>query len=167
MKLEWMGEYRELVSSNIRSMNAYAHYFTYRSSFGTDAFFSLSEIQVIEYILENEELNLPMGQVAARLGISVSNFSRIVKKLTGEGFLEKYYLNGNRKNIIIKVSEFGRKTYNQYANFVYEGLFKRMFALYDSIPKEYWSTLIEISNLGAQLPPSIETPSENVFEKIE
>ena len=71
-----MGEYRDLINHTIRTYNTYAHYYTKRGSFGTEALFSLSEIQVIEYILENEEENLPMVEVARRLGLSASSFSR-------------------------------------------------------------------------------------------
>ena len=167
MKLEWMGEYRDLINHTIRTYNTYAHYYTKRGSFGTEALFSLSEIQVIEYILENEEENLPMVEVARHLGLSASSFSRLVKKLTEEGFLEKYYLNNNRKNIIVKVSDYGKKIYDQYSKHVYENVFKDVFKLYDKIPKKYWPILMEISDWGAYTPPTLEDKVENILEKVQ
>lgn len=167
MKLEWMGEYRDLIDHRIRTLNTYARYYTKQGTFGTEAVFSLSEIQVVEYILENEEENLPMVEVARRLGMSASSFSRLVKKLTKEGFLEKYYLNNNKKNIIVKVSDYGKKIYDQYARHVYENIFKDVFRLYDQIPKKYWPTLIKIYDTGAYAPPTLEDQIENVLIKID
>lgn len=167
MKLEWLGEYRGLVEHNIKGLNAYVHYYNKPGAFGTDTIFSLAEIQVIEYILENEERKLPMGAIASRLGVSPSTFSRIVNRLTGKGLLEKYYLNSNKKNIIVKVSDYGKAVYKDYSMCVYEKIFKHVFELYDKIPREYWPIIMEIDDLLARIPPTVELPQEDSWERID
>ncbi len=65
-------------------------------------------MQVLSILLENEQLNQNMSMIASRLGITPSNFTRIVNKLSGKKLLEKYYVEGNRKNIVIRVTDFGK-----------------------------------------------------------
>ena len=43
--------------------------------------YSYAQIQVVEYLLENEERRDNMTAIAKRLGITRSNFTKIVKRL--------------------------------------------------------------------------------------
>ena len=79
MKLEWMGEYRDIVEQLIKYCNVYAAVYKKEEFMGTDIQISYAQIQIIEYLLENEELHLNMKQLAAKLGITTSNFSKLVK----------------------------------------------------------------------------------------
>lgn len=137
MKLEWMGEYRDLIEKLIRYCNHYAQFYTVEQNFNTPVDFSFSQLQVMEYILENEERRENMAAVAARLGIPPSTFSKHVNKMMHKGLLEKYHSGSNRKDIIIRVSTLGRQVYGQYSQFVYQNGFKAIFNLLDEIPKEH------------------------------
>ena len=81
MKLEWMGEYRDVVEALIHYCNRYSA--SYKAEklelFGIN--FSFAQIQVLEYLLENEDLCQNMSQIAERLGISRSNFTKIIHRL--------------------------------------------------------------------------------------
>jgi len=79
MKLEWLGEYRDFVEKMIKFGNAYANRYQKERYYGSEIRFSPSQLQTMEYILENEERNQNMAEVAARLGISPSAFSKNVK----------------------------------------------------------------------------------------
>ena len=57
MKLAWMGEYRDVVEKLIRYCNIYAAVYKKEAYRGTDVKISYSQIQVVEYLLENEELH--------------------------------------------------------------------------------------------------------------
>ncbi|MBQ6482323.1 MAG: winged helix-turn-helix transcriptional regulator [Anaerolineaceae bacterium] len=137
MKLEWLGEYRKFVEKTIKFANAYASTYQKEQSFGTKVMFSSSQIQTIEYILENEDKNQTMAEIAERLGISRSAFSKNVKKMIEKGLLEKYRTSDNHKNIIVRVSPLGREAYNDYCKYVKNGIMDKMFAELDGIPKEY------------------------------
>ena len=55
MKLEWMGEYRDVVEALIRYCNVYAHVYNREKLHHEGVTYSYSQIQVLEYLLENEE----------------------------------------------------------------------------------------------------------------
>jgi DNA-binding MarR family transcriptional regulator len=87
MKLAWMGEYRDVVEALIRYCNVYAASYKPEAMNYNGISFSFSQIQVLEYLLENEERNENMSAIAKRLGISRSNFTKIVNRLAGKGLL--------------------------------------------------------------------------------
>ena len=87
MKLQWMGEYRPFVEKLIKYANVYASIYNKEDYYGTSIPISFSQIQVLEYLLENEELNLNMSEIAGRLGISPSAFTKLVNKLTQKDLL--------------------------------------------------------------------------------
>lgn len=137
MALEWMGDYRDILESLIHYCNVYY------SSYKPEVFeykgvaYSFSLIQVVEYLLENEELNENMNSIATRLGISRSNFTKIVKKLEEKKLVEKCEQEGNLKNVILCVTPLGKELYEHYSEIIYERHFSKMFAELDKIPKEY------------------------------
>ena len=93
----------------IRYANTYAAVYKKEALYGTDIPISFEQKWVLEYLLENEQLNQNMSMIASRLGITPSNFTRIVNKLSGKNLLEKYYVEGNRKNIVIRVTDFWKR----------------------------------------------------------
>ena len=78
-----------------------------------------------------------MSIVAARLGIALSTFSKLVSALEKKGLLEKYFLEGNKKNIVVRVSDLGREVYTAYSEEIYRNHFSNMFDVLKDIPKEY------------------------------
>ena len=137
MQLQWMGEYREVVEKLIHYCNVYASIYKKECLNEHGVSFSFSQIQVLEYLLENEEKNDNMSIVAARLGIALSTFSKLVSALEEKGLLEKYFLEGNKKNIVVRVSELGRRVYESYSEEILHNHFAHMFEMLDNIPKEY------------------------------
>ena len=137
MQLEWMGDYREIVEKLIHYCNVYANVYKKERLSHEGVTFSYSQIQVLEYLLENESSNDNMSIVAARLGIALSTFSKLVSALEAKGLLEKYFLEGNKKNIVVRVSDLGRKVYASYAKEISSTHFTHMFEALDNIPREY------------------------------
>ncbi len=135
MKLEWLGEYRELVEAMIRFANNYANVLN-KEFMGEDVKYSFSQIQVVEYLLENEENNQKMSEVAKRLGISTSAFTKLTNKLVNKGILIKDHREGNKKDIIIQVTPLGRSEYNIYSNQIANELFKQMFEIGKKLTKD-------------------------------
>jgi len=154
MKLEWMGDYRDIVEQLIRYSNIYSTHYKEETLKGTTIPISYAQIQIIEYLLENEELQLNMKQIATRLGITTSNFSKLVHKLEAKGLLEKFHSTDNKKNIIILVTDFGRKEYINYTNYIYKKHFSKMFKVADKLPRE---VLPVIANMLAA-PNNYEKP---------
>ena len=159
MKLKWMREYRDIVEQLIRYCNNYALCINKEQKMGSDIEMSLSQIQVIEYLLENEELHQNMSEVASRLGITISHFSKIVNKLEKKGLLEKYRKINNKKDVIIQVNDKGRDVYIKYSKYIYENHFSKMFEIADNIPKEYLCFIAEMLNAK-------NLESKNIYEDV-
>ena len=120
-------------------------------SYGTDVMFSASQIQTLEYILEAEDKEEKMSEMAARLGVSRSTFSKNVKNLKEKGLLEKYHLSGNRKDIYVKPSDKGRAVYAKYTEFVRELCFDEIFRYADHISETDKESFIRIMDLLADV----------------
>ena len=137
MKLEWMGEYRETVEALIHYCNIYSMAYKPEAFSYKGVRYSFALIQVVEYLLENEELGENMSSIAARLGITKSNFTKITNRLAEKGLVEKTFAESNRKNVILTVTPLGRELYNHYSAIVLRVHFSKMFEALDGIPKEY------------------------------
>lgn len=149
MKLEWLGNYRGFFENLFRYTNTYGQIYNVHGFHQTSVPCSLAQIQVLEHILENEEKHQNMSEIAQRLGISASAFSKNVKKMMDKGLLEKYHSSINKKDVIVKASETGRQVYREYADNLYQFRFKRTFEMLDHIPLEYVEQFAEILGYNA------------------
>ena len=105
MKMNWMGEYRDIVEALIHYCNIYADVYKHEHMVFQDVTYSFSQVQVLEYLLENEERQENMSAIAYRLGISRSNFTKIVNKLEAKGLVKKQYMQGSRKELVVTVND--------------------------------------------------------------
>lgn len=160
MQLEWLGKYRQVIGSIVRFGNAYAKSARYEHSYSTDTKFTPSEVHVLEYVLEHEEEVVNMVGVAEMLGISKAALSKNVKKMVEKGLLEKYKAEGNRKNIILRVSEHGRQASEEYTRFAYDVAFERLFEKLEGIPDEYLDRFTDIMNCAAELTAKNKDPEK-------
>ncbi len=136
-----MGEYRDVIDGLIHYCNIYAAAYKAEKMEYKGVSFSFSQIQVVEYILEAEERRETMSAIASRLGISRSNFTKIVNRLISKGLLEKSHFPGNRKNYSLSVTPLGRELYDQYSQKILRYHFSPMFKKLSEIPSEYYSLI--------------------------
>lgn len=165
MKLEWMGEYRDVVEKLIRYCNEYGNIYKREQYYGTKIKFSYAQIQVIEYLLENEERHQNMSTIAGRLGISNSVFSKLVNQLVTKGMLQKFHTKNNKKDVIVRVTDFGRSTYMDYSKFILENHFQKMFDVADRLPRETIPVIAEM--LGAGEKPQVTEPVDDTLVPID
>ncbi len=138
MKLAWMGEYREVVEALIHYCNIYAAAYKVEKMSFRGVSYAYAQIQVLEYVLENEERNENMSSIAARLGITRSNFTKIVNRLVAKGLLEKDYMPGSRKDVKLTVNALGRELYEDYSQDILRWHFSPMFRELSKIPPEHY-----------------------------
>lgn len=172
MELQWKGRHRSLIEKMIRYGNAYAYTFRKQRSFGTDTSFSASQIQTLEYILEAEDSDEKMTEMAARLGVSKATFSKNVKSLVDKGLLEKFHCEGNQKNIYVKPTTRGREVYQEYTKFICENLFDKILDMANQVPQEYLKVMEDMLDYFAERlvyyqDDQNDQPQEKVFIKIE
>lgn len=148
MKHVWMGDKRALIEALFQWGNRYAAAYHKQIPVTEDLSINSSEYQVIEYLLENEELQLNMAGVAKRLGISPVTFSVIVAKLEKLGLVKKYYHENNRKDIVVLVTDRGREVYELFSQQLYGMWHEGVLDLLDQIPPEQQEIFCRIlSNL--------------------
>ena len=137
MELQWLGAHRPLIEDLFYWSNVYASGHKKRFPLTAEISLSASEIQVVEYLLENEELQLNMAGVARRLGVSPVSFTNLVSRLEELGLVEKYYREGDRKSLIVLVTARGREIYGIYSRKLQRLWEKDVLSVLDEIPEEY------------------------------
>lgn len=137
MGTEWMGRYRGFVSALVWHGNKYARYVNIKTITNDgETLISSAEWQVLEYLTEFPNSNSNMAQIAKKLGISTSSFSKLVSSLVKNELVEKYMRVGNKKDVIIRISPKGRKFYEDIAISVFLPLFKASFDKLSSFTNE-------------------------------
>ena len=144
MKLEWMGEYRELIAEYIKACNRYAR--NYRTVYYEFEGIPLSAatMQVLEYILENEDEKLPMSRLAERLGVTRGAFSKIAAQLYKQELIEKYHPADSDKEYVLALTEKGRNIYRSYSEVVSEKVFAPLFREMEQMPEQSRKDLLHI-----------------------
>ena len=136
MKLEWMGENRGVVEALIHYCNIYASAYKLEKQSYQGISYSYAQIQVLEYLLENEERQEHMSAVASRLGITRSNFTKIVSRLEAKGLVERRQRPGSRKELLVSVLPLGRALYEAYSQEILRWHFAPMFEELRQVPPE-------------------------------
>ena len=141
MKLKWMGPHREVVEALIHYCNIYAGVYRVEKMSFRGISYSYSQIQVLEYLLENEERNDNMSAIAHRLGITRSNFTKIISRLSSKGLVEKVQKPGSRRDLNVVVNDLGRELYDDYTKGILKRHFEPMFRDLDKLSPEARETV--------------------------
>ena len=131
-----MGPHREVVEALIHYCNIYAGVYRVEKMSFRGISYSYSQIQVLEYLLENEERNDNMSAIAHRLGITRSNFTKIISRLSSKGLVEKVQKPGSRRDLNVVVNDLGRELYDDYTKGILKRHFEPMFRDLDKLTPE-------------------------------
>ena len=122
-----MGEYRDVVEALIHYCNIYARVYRVEKMRFEGVSYSYAQIQVLEYLLENEERGENMSAIAHRLGITRSHFTKLIQRLCSKGLVEKTQMPGSRRDRNVTVNELGRRLYEDYSQGILNRHFSAMF----------------------------------------
>ena len=131
-----MGRYRPLLAELVRHTNLVQRYMSAQFEVDDGIFLNLQEWQVLEYIIEHLHDDAHMYLMSDRLGIPQSSFSKTVKVLCNYGLVEKYQMTNNRKNIILRPSDFGLAIYEKHSSSLIESTFSDFFRQLESFSDE-------------------------------
>lgn len=162
---EWMGRYRPLVQELVKYENSYSRISSTKAMRLDDtSFVSSQEWQVLEYLLEHDGEPNNMLTVADTLGIAPSSLSKITKSLISCGLIERYRFSNNKKNVILKVTDYGRERYIVNAKKYMEPVFNTLFDSLREIPDDYLILFVEaLKNFNNRR----KTQESNTLIKIE
>ena len=111
---EWMGRYRQLVSALVRHVNVLDKLKEeFRIEIADGVYVDRLVWQIIEYFVEHRDNTENMIDIAAKLGIPQSSFSKKIKLLKEYGFIDRFIAEGNKKEIFIRPTEKAIRFYKQ------------------------------------------------------
>ena len=149
MELTWMGKYRTFVEMLIKYGNSYAQSYNTEGDYGISAVFSPSQLQVLEYIWKMKK-KIRIWQKLPPAWYYAQRIFQKCEEDDAEGTFGKYHTSENRKNVIIRVSELGRKVYEEYTQFAYRRVYKEIFEILDTVPEEYVEKFTHILEISAR-----------------
>ena len=114
MDNRWMGRYRALVAAMARHVNVISKLKEgFRVEISDGVYIDRLAWQILEYFIEHPSNTCNMNDIAARLGIPQSSFSKKIKLLQQYGFIERFYAEGNKKEIIVRPTDRAVQFYMQ------------------------------------------------------
>ena len=168
METSWMGRYRPLVAALVQHGNLASKFVSKRNDIGDGILLSAQEWQIFEHILEYHNETFSMITMSNRLGIPQSSFSRAVKWLCSCGLVEKYQAVNNRKNIILKPTEYGVHLYESNSVKLLQEQFQPFFSALDYLSDKDLDRFVKaLEMLNVSMDPELSAPQDPQLIKIE
>lgn len=136
MELTWFGRYRDFIAALVYHTNCVNRTANVRENIGDGVLVTAQEWQTLEAIIEHDDKSLIMSDISRLLGIPLSTLSKVSKQLLSQGLVERYRLDGNKKNIILRPSKKGYSLYRTHCEAVTMPLFQRFFNMLESLSDE-------------------------------
>lgn len=127
--MKWMREYKPLSELMIRVLNEYNYLYNKQFEYGDDVPISFSEAQVVEEIIRHKDQN--MTNLSKQLGVTKAAVTKTMKKMEKKGFIKRYKMESNNKEIYVELTPFGEKVYGHYQKYIFDNLFKEIFEMFD------------------------------------
>ncbi len=165
METEWMGRYRPLVAALVLHANVVNRGLSMRSDIGDGIMLNPQEWQVLEFVIEHSDSYFSMIEISRELGIPQSSFSRIVKTIQDYKLISKYQVAGNRKNIVLRPTEYGKSLYSKRAGVPSSVGFISFFKELDSLSDDSIKTFTKaLNNLTLSLPSARDSQEVELIE---
>lgn len=127
MELTWFGRYRDIIAALVYHTNCVNRTSNVRENIGDGVMLTVQEWQTLESIIEHDDKSLIMSDISKLLGLPLSTLSKVTKQLLSQGLVERYRIDGNRKNIILRPSKKGYLLYHSHCEAVTRPLFQNFF----------------------------------------
>lgn len=154
--MPWIGRYRSVVAAMIRYANVSQRLLTehlYHSEY--DVTISPQEWQVLEYLLEHPNNTCCMAAIADKLGMVPSTFSKCMLSLVNNGLADRFRVEGNKKNVILRSTEKGKNFYQSEVKRFVAPTYQVLFDSLSSFSDEQLSDIANaINSLSDSLIPN-------------
>ena len=157
--IEWMGRYRPLVEQLVLNSHEARRAMKKKGDLGDGIWLNAVEWQVLEYVYEHEE-DEKMAHIYERIGLAQSSFSKCAKTLSDYGLIARYHKSDNRKEVIIKITDRGRKLYERFAGQLADSSWGDFFRELDALSDEDLEHVIRAMVLLNRGMPGQEEPPE-------
>ena len=102
--------------------------------------------QLLEAVIEFEEDNSIMADIAFRLGSTPGTLSKKTQHLVKLGLVERYHMEGNKKNIILKPTQKGLDIYFKHCSQHVQPAFQSFFDSLSLLDDDQLKTFTKIIN---------------------
>jgi len=161
----WMGRYRALVAALVLHVNVASKGISERSDIGDGIMLNSQEWQALEFVIEHKDSFFSMIEVSRRIGIPQSSFSRIVKTLQANKLIAKYQVAGNRKNIVLRPTDYGIERYRSRVEKSSGSRFQQFFAELDPLSdKDIETFTAALNHLTMTLPSAKDSQDVQLIE---
>lgn len=156
MNQNWHGRYEEIINSLVRFGNVASRNSTLKRHYDKyDMDMSAQEWQVLAFLVEHADNNYSMAAIADSIGIATSTMTKYTNSLVKNGLVEKSKEKGNKKNIILKVTEKGSAFYTEAISNRVSARFQNFFEILSTVPDSELKVFSEaIDALAGRLPVS-------------
>ena len=168
MGTEWMGRYRPLVAALVLHSNTVHKGLNEKFDLGEGLVLNCHEWQVLEYIVEHRDEYFSMIQIARQLGVPQSSFSRIVSELQKHGLIDKFQVENNKKNVVLRPSQRAMELYDQRSDSLDRRYFRVFFDALEGMSDSELNTFTDALNALTQaLNASPQSESEPKLIKLD
>ena len=165
METDWMGRYRPLVAALVLHANVVNRGLSMCSDIGDGIMLNPQEWQVLEFVIEHSDSYFSMIEISRELGIPQSSFSRIVKTIQDYKLISKYQVAGNRKNIVLRPTEYGKSLYSKRVGSSSSIGFNSFFEELDSLSDDCIKTFTRaLNHLTLGLPSARDSQEVELIE---
>ena len=127
MKLTWFGRYRDITAAMIRFSNCSDRMNRTLTQITDGVIIDCLTWQLLETVIEFEEDNPIMADLALRLGSTPGTLSKKAQRLVKLGLVERYHIEGNKKNVILKPTSRGLDIYSNHCTQHVQPAFQSFF----------------------------------------
>ena len=130
-----MKQRKKMLESFFRLSRKFLEAMKQPNKFGTDTLLYSSEIHTLEMI--GKHPGITVTELAERQGISKSALPKLIHKLIQKGLVYRYQETGNKKNILLELTDNGRTAVQHHFKFhetFDSGIMKKINSL---TPQEY------------------------------
>ena len=161
------GRYKPLVKAIMKHANIVSSGLNEKIILGDQLVITLQEWLVAELVVEQREEYHSMVELSRMIGIPPSSFFRMIGHLQRVGLVDKYRVQGNKKNIVLRPTELVMRIYEERTSGIGEEIWGAFYKeLEDLSDTDILKITTAINRLNESL-PSARYSQELELIKIE
>ena len=131
---DYFGRYKGLINSLISYSNAKIRYRT--TANGNLVDIGITEWLILGAIIEAENNNPKVTDIAGILDLPKGTVSKALKSLSSLGYVERYRYNENHKIVLVKPTNDGKQFYQKFTEETIQPLYKPILDALSALPDE-------------------------------
>ena len=128
---------------------------------------TMMEWLAVETVVENRDEYNSMVELSRKMGLPPSSFFRIISHLQKEGLVVKYHIRGNKKNIVLRPTEYALELYSERVQSARQEIWNRFFEALEPFSDSDIAAFTNAINQLSEALPSAHYSQNNELIKAE